>query len=157
MLIKIAIIIAIVLIGGTLIANPADALGGWKLAIENLGQTLGTIPCADGQVVKWDDVSGEWICANDNGTAQLNVQTVEGDVVMALFPFLWESTAVCPDGTTLTGGGHRSFGTSFGLEGIVVESRPISDQEWRVQFKYDSDGSGSYIFVATAMCASITP
>ncbi len=37
MLIKIAIIVAIAFIGGTLLANPvADAAGGWKEALENL-------------------------------------------------------------------------------------------------------------------------
>jgi len=58
MLVKTAIIVAIVLIGGTLIANPADAVNGWKLAIDNLGQTLGMITCVNGQVVKWDDALG---------------------------------------------------------------------------------------------------
>ena len=172
MLIKIAIIVAIVLIGGTLMVNPdVDAAPGnqgtpfesvWN-AIDNLGQTLGTIPCEDGQVVKWHGASEEWKCADDNGAddngaAQLNVQTVEGPVVMALFPNLWEAKVACPDGTTLTGGGHRSFGFSNTVEGVLVESRPISDQEWRVQFQYQSPPlTGAYFFVATAMCASITP
>ncbi len=172
MLIKMAIIVAIVLIGGTLMVNPdVDAAPGnqgtpfesvWN-AIDNLGQTLGMITCANGQVVKWDDASEEWKCADDNGAddngaAQLNVETVEGPIVMAMFPFLWEAKAVCPPGTTLTGGGHRSFGYSNAVEGVLVESRPISDQEWRVQFQYQSPaGSGNYFFKATAMCASITP
>jgi len=167
MLIKTAIIVAIVLIGGTLMVNPdVDAAPGnqgtpfeslWNV-IDNLGQTLGTIPCEDGQVVKWYDASEEWKCANDNGAAQLNVETVNGNVVIATFPNLWESTAVCPDGTTLTGGGHRSFGFKNTVEGVLVESRPMNDQEWRVQFRYQSPPSGGhYFFVATAMCASITP
>ena len=127
-------------------------------AIDNLGQTLGTIPCEDGQVVKWYGASGEWECAYDNGAAQLNVETVTGNVVTATFPDLWESTAVCPAGTTLTGGGHRSFSSSNTVEGVIVESREINDQEWRVQFRYQSPaGSGGYFFMATAMCASITP
>jgi len=165
--IKIAIIIAIVLIGGTLMVNPdVDAAPGnqgtpfeslWNV-IEDLGQTLGTIPCEDGQVVKWYGASEEWKCANDNGAAQLNVETVNGNIVLATFPDLWESTAVCLDGTTLTGGGHRSFQFSNTVEGVLVESREINGQEWRVQFRYQSPaGSGAYFFLATAMCASITP
>jgi len=173
MLIKTAIIVAIVLIGGTLMVNPdVDAAPGdqgtpfesvWN-AIDNLGQTLGTIPCEDGQVVKWFGASEEWECADDNGAddngaAQLNVVIVESpEPTTANFPFLWESTAVCPDGMTLTGGGYHSFGFSAGIKGVIVESRPISDQEWRVQFQYQSPPfSGNYFFKATAMCASITP
>ena len=157
MLIKITIILVSALIGGTLMANPADAVNGWKLAIDNLGQTLGTIPCADGQIVKWDDTSGQWICANDNGAVQLNVQTVEGNLVLASFPFLFSSIAECPAGTTLTGGGYRSSLFSSNVEGIMIDNRKISDQEWRAQFRYDADGSGTYGFQAMAICASITP
>ena len=167
MLIKMAIIVAIVLIGGTLMVNPdVDAVPGnqgtpfesvWN-AIDNLGQTLGMTTCEDGQVVKWYDASGEWKCAYDNGAAQLNVQTVQGPVTVATFPNLWEAEVACPDGATLTGGGHRSFGFSNTVEGVLVESRPMNDQEWRVQFRYQSPpGSGVYFFAATAMCASITP
>jgi len=168
MLIKTAIIVAIVLIGGTLMVNPGvDAAPGdqgtpfesvWN-AIDNLGQTLGTIPCEDGQVVKWDDALGQWTCADDNGAAQLNVVIVESpEATTANFPFLWESIAVCPDGMTLTGGGYHSFGFSAGIKGVIVESRPMNDKEWRVQFQYQSPPfSGNYFFKATAMCASITP
>ena len=156
MLIKTAIIVAIVLIGGTMMLSPADAINGWKLAIDNLGQTLGMITCANGQVVKWDDALGQWTCADDNGTAKLNVQSFDGPMVSASTPKIHSSIAECLDGT-LIGGGHRSVGFTDTVEGIIIESRKISDQEWRVQFRYDSDGSGTYTFRAIAMCASITP
>ena len=157
MLVKTAIIVAIVLIGGTLIANPADAVNGWKLAIDNLGQTLGMITCANGQVVKWDDALGQWTCADDNGTAQLNILTVEGDVVFAKTRGTsYTSLAKCPVGTTLTGGGYRFYGFSNNIEGIMIDNRQINDQDWRARFAY-TGGTGTYTFVATAMCASITP
>ena len=167
MLIKMAIIVAIVLIGGTLMVNPdVDAVPGnqgtpfesvWN-AIDNLGQTLGTIPCEDSQVVKWYDASGEWKCAYDNGAAQLNVLTVEGNVIFAnTIGAKYISIAECPAGTTLTGGGYRSSLFSSNVEGIMIDNRKISDQEWRAQFRYDADGSGTYGFQAMAICASITP
>ncbi len=166
MLIKMAIIVAIVLIGGTLMVNPdVDAAPGnqgtpfesvWN-AIDNLGQTLGTIPCEDGQVVKWYDASGEWKCAYDNGAAQLNVLTVEGNVIFAnTIGAKYISIAECPAGTTLTGGGYRFYGFSNTIEGIMIDNRQINDQDWRARFAY-TGGTGTYTFVATAMCASITP
>ncbi len=166
MLIKMAIIVAIVLIGGTLMVNPdVDAAPGnqgtpfeslWN-AIDNLGQTLGTIPCEDGQVVKWYDASGEWKCAYDNGAAQLNVYTVEGNVIFAnTIGATYISIAECPAGTTLTGGGYRFYGFSNNIEGIMIDNRQINDQDWRARFAY-TGGTGTYTFVATAMCASITP
>ena len=107
--------------------TPFESL--WNV-IEDLGQTLGTIPCEDGQLVEWDDASGEWKCAYDNGAAQLNVYTVEGNVIFAnTIGATYISIAECPDGTTLTGGGHRSFGFSNTVEGVIVESREINDQE----------------------------
>jgi len=166
MLIKMAIIVGIVLIGGTLMVNPdVDAAPGnqgtpfesvWN-AIDNLGQTLGTIPCEDGQVVKWYGASGEWECAYDNGAAQLNVETVEGKVVFAnIIGATYISIAECPAGTTLTGGGYRFYGFSNTIEGMMIDNRQINDQDWRARFAY-TGGTGTYTFVATAMCASITP
>jgi len=157
MLIKIAIIVAIVLIGGTLMSSPADAVNGWKLAIDNLGQTLGMIPCADGQVVKWDDASGEWICANDISAAQLNIQKFEGDPVVASFSGLHTSSAECPAGTTITGGGYEFSQFSNLVKGVTYHNGPINDQKWQVRFNYDQDGSGVYRFNAIVFCASITP
>ena len=68
----------------------------------------------------------------------------------------YKSIAKCPAGTTLTGGGYRSYGFVNTIEGIMVDNRQINDQEWRAHFKY-TGGKGTYTFVATAMCASITP
>ena len=124
MLIKMAIILATALIVGTLMANPADAVNGWKAAIENL---------------------------------QLNVQAVEGDMVIAnTAGTTFTAVAECPAGTTLTGGGYRFYTFSNTVEGIMIDNRQISDQEWRAVFAY-TGGTGAFTFVATAMCTSITP
>jgi len=171
MLIKTAIIVAIVLIGGTLMVNPdVDAAPGdqgtpfesvWN-AIDNLGQTLGTIPCEDGQVVKWFGASEEWECADDNGAddngaAQLNIQKFEGDPVVASFSGLHTSSAECPAGTTITGGGYEFSQFSNLVKGVTYHNGPINDQKWQVRFNYDQDGSGVYRFNAIVFCASITP
>ena len=166
MLIKIAIIFVIGLVGGTLMAIPyVDAAPGnqgtpfeavWD-AIANLGQTLGTISCEDGHTVKWDDASGEWVCANGSGATELNIETFEGEMVVASSPRLWSATAECPDGTKVTGGGHRSLGFSGSVEGIIVENRQLNENTWRVQFSYDQDGSGFYAYKAIVHCTSMSP
>ncbi len=134
--------------------KPFEAL--WN-AIEDLGQTLGTTSCEDGQILKWDDVSGQWVCTIETAVMKLDVVTVNGDLVIASIPKLHKSTAECPPETTVTGGGYRFFGFSDSVEGIIVENAQLNERQWRVQFSYDRDGSGSYIFAATVNCASITP
>ena len=166
MLIKISIIVVIALIGGTLMVNPhVDAAPSdqgkpfeslWN-AIDNLGQTLGMTSCDDGQVVKWDDASGEWICSDYNGAAHLHVQTFEGDLVEAKLSRVYRSTADCPAGTIVTGGGYKFSTINSDIEGIIIENAQLNDQQWRVQFKYDSDGSGIFRFKATVNCASMIP
>ena len=162
---KLVILLTVLIVGSLMINSNVDAAPGdhgkpfeklWN-AIGELGQTLGTTSCEDGQILKWHDASGQWVCAIEPALMKLNTETVNGDLVIASIPKLHKSTAECPPGTVVTGGGYRFFGFSDSVEGIIVENAQLNERQWRVQFSYDKDGSGSYIFTATVNCASITP
>jgi len=109
------IIVAAAFIAGTLMANPvANAAGGWKDAIDNFGQTLGTtISCSDGEVLKWNSATSTWDCAADIDT-DTNTDT--------------NASTICSDGTFLNGDGtcDAGFLDADGIDsvGIVSETDP---------------------------------
>jgi hypothetical protein len=63
------------------------------------------------------------------------------------------STASCPAGETLFGGGYTLSGSLLNLNAVVTESRPVGTTTWTATARNYATGVGSFSVKAYVVCS----
>ena len=143
--------IVLAFIAGAITANPVvEAAGGWKGAFDDLINGITAVNLNPASTI-----GGSSISTGAHPVPILNVQKVLGSVTTASGTgAFFSSTATCPPGTTLTGGGHETFTGSSVTDALIFRSTPGPLNDWRVTVNYIS--GPDWDFRAVALCATIT-
>lgn len=84
-----------------------------------------SLSCGDGDVVKWDDIGSQWVCApDDNSIETASCRVVAASLAGVAAPF--SATATCALGEFVTGGGHSGIQAGD----TVLTSHPDGANGW---------------------------
>ena len=142
-------IIGITSVGAILV--PTYAVPTIKSA-DIFDETIVSTDLKDGGAVKSSDIVNGEVKAEDlaSGAVKPNVQRVQGDITTLAPGSQYQSTAQCPAGTIVTGGGYDAF-----PDVSVYRNSPQDGDSWLVVA--DNQGSIDVSLTAYALCIGPSP